>query len=172
MKIPRSALTLLATLILTACVSSERPPSVVDIPSYREYISQMRVQLTTADPASFQPGEQAELTRVSGAIITTLGDATSYIDIAETQRQQLIALNEELHLLIFGENNIRAEERICSISQNTGSNIRTRSCRTRTQIAQDRDSARRLLEARSDDVDRNRILDESTPGGFGTSTLN
>lgn len=172
MKPLRPTLLLLSILILTACTSSERPPSVVDIPSYREYISQMRVQLATADPASFQPGEQAALTRVSGAIITTLGEATRYADIGETEREQLIALNEELHLLIFGENNVRAEERICSISQNTGSNIRTRSCRTRTQIAQDRESARRLLEARSDDVDRNRIQDESTPGGFGTPTLN
>lgn len=166
------ALSLFTSTVLVACGNTERPPSVVDIPTYKTYITSLRSRLASADAESFQAGEQAALTRVSGEILSALGDTTSYDDFDAASREHLIALNEELHLLIFGENNVRAADRVCTSSAPTGSNIRQRSCRTRAQIAQDRAAARILLETRGDDIDRNRILDESTPGGFGTPTLN
>ena len=107
-----------------------------------------------------------------GEILQILGNARNFRELDDAQKESLTSLNEELHLLMVGEDSIRADERICRVSAQTGSNIRTTSCRTRSRIAQDRAAAQRLLIERGDDVDRNRILDESRPGGFGTPTLN
>ena len=155
MKCLRLLVLLCSILILSTCVSSNRPPSVVDIPSFRTYITGLRADVVLADESSFEEGEQAQITTLSGQILQALGEADSFGDFDDEQKDNLIVLNEQLHVLIVGEDEVRASGRICRVSKPIGSNIRQRTCRTRDRMTQDREAARLLLQRRDEYLNRN-----------------
>lgn len=137
-------------LILSTCGSSNRPPSVVDILTYRSYITELRANLALADATSFEEGEQAQLTTLSGQILQTLGEANSFNELDDEQKENLIVTNEKLHAMIVGEDESRVTRRICRTDVSLGSNIRSRSCRTAGRMTENRQAARQVLLERED----------------------
>jgi hypothetical protein len=157
MKVSRVLLVLCSVLVLSACGSSNRPPSVVDVPSFRTYITQIRANVATADESSFEEGEKAQLTSVSGEILQVLGDVNSFEDLSDDQKDNLVVLNDELHVLVVGKDDVRASGRICTSEASTGTNIRKRTCRSRDRLTRDREAVRTLLRDRDEFLNRDLI---------------
>lgn len=172
----KSALIFFTTLLLlSACSSSPTTsdPATMDLPAYRVYIGNINRTVRIADADSFEIGEQARLVSVSDQILAALGEADAFEALSGETRLDVSTWNDELHVLMMGINENRSTGRICRTDSTTGSNIRSRTCRTRAQLARDREAAKLLLLERSDSVDRI-ILDDLTRPvtGFGTPDLN
>ena len=142
----------------------------MDLPGYKTYINNLHRNLTAADAESFELGEQARLVAISEQLLAAIAGADSFAALDSQQQLDVVAWNDELHTLLVGADESRAEGRICRTEVATGSNIRSRTCRTREQLTRERQAARLLLLERSDDVDRIRLDDRSRPvTGFGTA---
>ncbi|MFM1897665.1 MAG: hypothetical protein RLZZ385_2739 [Pseudomonadota bacterium] len=164
-------LILLLVGLLAACGSApDSTTLVMDLPSYKTYVSNLQRSLSAADADSFEIGEQARLLDISQQLLAAIDNVSDFQQLSPEQQQAVVMWNDELHVLMVGADESRAEGRICRTEVATGSNIRTRSCRTREQLTRERQSARLLLLERSDDVDRIRLDDRTRPvTGFGTA---
>ena len=144
----------------------------MDLPAYRVYISNLNRAVKFADAESFANGEQERLVSISDQILATVGEVAEFTALSHEDQLSLVTWNDELHVLMLGYNDSLSEGRICRTDVSTGSNIRTRSCRTRAQLTQERQLARSLLMNRGDDVDRLFLDDQTRPvTGFGTANL-
>lgn len=150
---------MLCVCLVTSCVTIT--PDVSDLESYRRYITQLDNRLAEADESSFAEGERQQLLLVAKQITSALEGADSLGSLDEGQREHLLLLNSELHILLVGDNESLAAGRVCTTQVATGSNIRNRVCRTREQITGSRDQARRLLEQRQDDIERTILSQDS-----------
>ena len=160
--------------LLVACVAAPTAEDALqmDLSAYRTYISNLNRNVKFADVESFANGEQERLVSVSEQILSALGDTADFADLSSEDQLNLVTWNDELHVLMLGYNDSLSEGRICRTDVSTGSNIRTRSCRTRAQLTQERQMARTLLMNRGDDVDRLFLDDQTRPvTGFGTANL-
>lgn len=146
-----SCLALLALTLLSCAASA---PEIRDVSDYRTYITRINENVQRADSESFDEGEQTHLLTVSGDILGHLEDVEVIDELNSDQQERLIVLNDQLHELMVGRDELRSSERICRTIPNTGSNIPNRVCRTRDQMTREREAARAMLRDRSDALDQ------------------
>ncbi len=160
------SLLLVAFLITASCAVNTSPPeiTVVDLPTYRTYLVEMRSTLANADERSFEPGEKARLAQINGELLAALSGIETLDSLDAEQLANVMTMNDELHQTIVGENESRATGRVCTTEVPVGTNIRKTTCRSRSQIASDRHAARIMLDERNRDIERrDRMLEAERP---------
>lgn len=148
----RTALILAGAVVLSACATVSYPvPEIVSVPEYREYLDYLRSQIDEGVPRELNDQEMAHFRRLSRTLNGLLADVGHIDELEYDDKIRVFNLNEELHAVVIGRDE---DQVVCKRQRTVGTNFRTTTCRTLSDVRREREGAARWI--REDVMQRDR----------------